>query len=362
MTNKYLSIIIGGCLLLGAASCGERADDSATGAGEGDDNRVAATSNVAEVTVATLEPKMFSYDIVSNGKVSAAAYADLRFPATDAVISTIKVKNGQRVSRGETVAVLDRFSLDNDLANATATLDRARLELADALIGQGYDPDRMSDVPPEVMRLARLRSGVTQAETQLARAERALSEATLTAPFDGVVANLFQKAGNRPDGAEPLCRIISTAGMEIDFPVLESELPLVRPGDEVECSPYSNSRVYRGRVTEINPVVDKDGMVRIRALMASGEGLYDGMNVRVNVKREIERALVIPKSALVLRSLGRKVVFTHVDGRAIWNYVTTSLENMNEYVVTEGLEPGQEIITGGNINLSHEAPVKVVSD
>lgn len=71
---------------------------------------------------------------------------------------------------------------------------------------------------------------------------------------------------------------------------------------------------------------------------------------------------MIPKSALVLRSGGRKVVFTHSDGKAIWNYVNTSLENMNEYVVTDGLEEGMEVIVGGNINLSHEAPVKVIKD
>ena len=42
--------------------------------------------------------------------------------------------------------------------------------------------------------------------------------------------------------------------------------------------------------------------------------------------------------------------------------MNTSLENMNEYVVTDGLEEGMEVIVGGNINLSHEAPVKVIKD
>ena len=77
-------------------------------------------------------------------------------------------------------------------------LDKANLELADALIGQGYNPEQRPDIPAEVMRLARLRSGVAQAEVQLREAERALEDATLRAPFDGVVANLFQKERSTP--------------------------------------------------------------------------------------------------------------------------------------------------------------------
>lgn len=358
MKIKFYSILYI-ALLLTASCSGEKESGSDD---KNPDERVSSSSNKAEVSVMTLEPRMFSYDIVSNGKVTAGAYADMNFASSDAVIDNILVKNGQRVAKGQTLATLDRFSLDNELTKATAAVERAQLELADALIGQGYDPDNLKAVPDEIMRLARLRSGLTQAEADLAKVQRSVAEATMKAPFDGVVANLFQKTGNRQSSSEPFCRIISTSGMEVDFPVLESELSLIKVGDLVECSPYTSDNSYSGRVSEINPVVDKDGMVKVRATISGNDGLYDGMNVRVNVKRNVERALVIPKSALVLRSGGRKVVFTHSDGKAIWNYVNTSLENMNEYVVTDGLEEGMEVIVGGNINLSHEAPVKVIKD
>ncbi|MDE6378363.1 MAG: efflux RND transporter periplasmic adaptor subunit, partial [Duncaniella sp.] len=80
-----------------------------------------------------------------------------------------------------------------------------------------------------------------------------------------------------------------------------------------------------------------------------------------NEKRAVERALVIPKSALVLRS-GRQVVFTLDGDKAMWNYVTTGLENLNHYTVTDGLAPGMKVIVTGNLNLAHEAPVKVITD
>ena len=316
---------------------------------------------IAEVTTVEIEPQTFSYDLVSNGKVGAGEYVDLRFGSAGAVVDRVMVKNGQRVSKGQTLATLDKFKLENAVATARNALERSQLDLADALIGQGYDPEKISEIPDDVVRLARLRSGVEQSEVQLREAERALDEATLRAPFAGIIANLSQKAGNLPDGSQAFCRVMSTSGMEVTFPILEGELALVHTGDAVEVKPFTSETVYNGRISSINPVIDKNGMVQVCATVSSGAGLYDGMNVRVSVKREVEKALVVPKSAVVLRSNGRQVVFTHENGKAMWNYVTTGLENMNEYPIIEGLKEGQEVIVSGNINLAHESPVSVMN-
>lgn len=342
------------------ASCsGESDSESKSTSGEEKGKGAESVS----VTTMLLQPTAFAYDLVSNGKVGAGDYVDVRFASTDVVIDRIMVSNGQRVRKGQPLATLDQFKLENAAAKARNSLERSRLDLADALIGQGYDPEQKENVPDEVMRLARLRSGVDQAELQLCETERALKDATLRAPFDGVVANLTQKAGNLPDASIPFCRVMSSSAMEISFPVLESELALIQVGDAVEVKPFSSERTYSGKVSSINPVVDKNGMVNVCAKVSCDTGgLYDGMNVRVNVKREIERALVVPKSAVVLRSNGRQVVFTYRDGKAIWNYVTTGIENMDEYVITDGLSEGQEVIVSGNLSLAHESPVKVISD
>lgn len=149
--------------------------------------------------------------------------------------------------------------------------------------------------------------------------------------------------------------------MEVEFTVLESELPLVKRGDKVDVMPYAVTVAScKGYVTEINPLVDENGMVRVKAKVDGAGKLFDGMNVRVSVKRSVEGQLVIPKTAVVLRS-GRQVVFTLNGEKAMWNYVQTGLENMTEYTVSgDGMEEGAEVIVTGNVNLAHEAPVKVI--
>ena len=347
-------------LLLAAgiwSGCGEEKKD----ASEKEGVETVLPSRVAEVSVMTLKKQAFEHELVSNGKVEAKRYAALQFRTTTEPIAHIYVKNGERVKKGQKIAELDLFALRNKLKQAEYALEQSRLEMQDVLIGQGYAPDRMADIPEEMKRLAATKSGYGQSKAAYELAKRELEQATLTAPFDGIVADLDGKEYNMPESGKPFCRILSTTDMEVAFTVLESELPLVKAGDRVEVMPYTvASGSLQGRIAEINPSVDENGMVKVKALVNGKGRLFDGMNARVSVKRSVPGQLVIPKTAVVLRS-GKQVVFTLKDGKAIWNYVQTGLENMTEYTVTgDGMEEGAVVITTGNVNLAHETPVKVV--
>jgi hypothetical protein len=137
-------------------------------------------------------------------------------------------------------------------------------------------------------------------------------------------------------------------------------------GDQVEVMPYASAvGTHTGRISEINPMVDANGMVRVRAQVGVGSKLYDGMNVRVSVKRSVPDQMVVPRTAIVLRS-GKQVLFTVKDGIAMWNYITTGLENMTECTLVDweasGLQEGMTVITTGNVNLAHETPVKIINN
>ncbi len=355
-------IIASGILLatLCAACSGDKKDTSKK---EGVETVLPAMPN--EVTTMKLQKGVFNHELISNGKVVARDYADLYFRSQE-VVAHVWVKNGDRVRKGQKIAELDLFKLNNTLAQEKNSLAQATLEMQDVLIGQGYAPDNLSAVPADILQLAKVKSGYEQSQARHEAAEHELAQATLVAPFDGIVANLFDKPYNMPKSGEPFCRIISNATMEVDFTVLENELPLIKVGDKVEVTPYASVAGMReGSISEINPLVDENGMVRVKARVNGGSQLFDGMNVRVSVKRSIPDQIVIPKTAIVLRS-GKQVLFTLKDGKAMWNYVHTGLENMEEYTLVsweaDGLQEGMTIITTGNVNLAHEAPVKVIEN
>ena len=318
---------------------------------------------VNEVTVMKLAKGNFNHELVSNGKIVAKEYADLYF-RTSEVVAKVYVKNGMYVRKGQKLAELDLFKLNNTLTQNKNALAQANLEMQDVLIGQGYAPDNLSAVPAEKLELAKVKSGYERAKAQYEASLYDVEQATLIAPFDGVVANLFDKQYNMPKSGEPFCRIIRTSAMEIDFTVLESELPLIKVGDQVEVTPYATAVGTRtGNVSEINPLVDENGMVRVKAQVNGGEKLFDGMNVRISVKRSVPDQMVVPRTAIVLRA-GKQVIFTVKDSIAMWNYVQTGLENLSEYTLVNweasGLQEGMTVITTGNVNLAHETPVKII--
>lgn len=70
-----------------------------------------------EVTTQILKKRNFDHELVSNGKVNARSKADLRFE-TGEVIARIYVKNGDRVHKGQKLAELDKFRLEQKLSQA----------------------------------------------------------------------------------------------------------------------------------------------------------------------------------------------------------------------------------------------------
>lgn len=347
---------LSGILLAGAgASCSRT-----TTADEQEHVQALPPPAMAEVKALSLEEETFNHELISNGVLTAAQKADLRFEES-LLITDIFVKNGQRVQKGQKIAQLAKFKLESALEQASDNLEKAKLELQDVLISQGYTRADSLRVPAEIMKIARIKSNYENSRIQYELAKHSLARATLYAPYDGVIANLSAKQYNLPTGNDPFCTVIADETMDVRFMVLESELPLIGKGDRVELSPFSIQDYQAVAVIdEINPLVDENGMVQVKARIQGGaKGLYEGMNIRVRVQRSAGKQLIIPKEAVVLRN-NKKVVFTAKGGQALWNYVQTGLENSRGYVVTDGLHAGDSVIYDGNLNLAHETPVKVL--
>ena len=57
------------------------------------------------------------------------------------------------------------------------------------------------------------------------------------------------------------------------------------------------------------------------------------------------------------------MIFTLKDNKAKWNYAQTVLDNSDEYTIVEDeVQEGDVVIVTGNVNLAHEAPVKVIEN
>jgi RND family efflux transporter MFP subunit len=357
MNEKFFAGLF---LIAGLTCCGQKNSDDKKESVE-----TVLPTEETEVRTETLQTVDFEHELISNGRISAQQIAELQFAALSSgnVPVRIFVRNGDRVAVGTPIAMLDTFQLSNSFRQADDNLRKADLELQDVLIGQNFLLADSASIPPDVLTLAYIRSGYNNAKIQYDLARYNLDNATLRTPIAGTVANLFAKPYCAVNTAEPFCTIIGEGQPEVDFRILENELPLIKTGDKVRIQSYASPDIESsGSIAGINPSVDKEGTVRVKAYIQPHPKMFNGMNVRISVFRSLGKQWVIPKSAVVLRT-GKQVVFAYKDGKAAWNYVTTGFENATHYAVTsKTLQEGDEIIYSGNEHLADGTDVKLTTN
>jgi len=311
----------------------------------------------------------FPMQILSNGKLSASSRAVLLFKESGTV-REIRVRNGQKITKGAVIAMLDDTEQQSALESARIEMDRATLDLRDALVGLGYSVSEQDGVPGEVMKMASIRSGYSAAKNNFEKARMSLDRTVLKAPFAGRVADIKFKLWDTSNGSEPFCTIIGDDGFDVDFTVLESEYPFVEIGQNVKVSLFgcSDLDAVSGRVTAINPSVDKNGQIGVRAHIAANPRMLDGMNVKVIVEKMLERQLVVPKKAVLIRD-GLEVLFRYNgNGTSDWVYIHTLKANSEDYAVVANedraatLNEGDLVIVSGNLNLADGSKVSLIQE
>ena len=308
------------------------------------------------VKTVELQPSTYYHELISNGKAYSSRKAVVPFKV-NGIIKELNVKNGQKVNKGDLLAVLEDFEYKSRLTSAQQALEKAGINFKDDLLSSYYVTDT-TGLSPEKIKISRIRSGLNDAETALDLAQYNFNNTRLYAPISGTVANLEAMQWNPSQDYKNLCTIVYDETMDVTFPVIESEFAFLRSGMPVNIIPFINdSTLITGTITQINPQVDETGMIKVKAGFLNNGRLIDGMNVRVVIRKPVPGRLVVPKEALVIRQ-GKDVIFVRQDSLAIWKYVTVEFENSNSISVKEGLEPGDLVIVSGNVNLAHETIVR----
>lgn len=327
-----------------------------------DDGKLQQTPEVNEVEVITLASTDFARQLVSNGKLGAASRASLTFGSTG-TLSSINVRNGQYVSAGTVIATVGRPDLQLALESAEIALEKAEYDLFDYLVGQGYPARDTMNVPPDILSMAKMRSNYTSARNTLRRAHHDIEGTVLKASFRGRVADI--KLGlHEQSGTAPFCTLIDDSSFNVDFTVLESEYFFLSVGLPVRIIPYADGSIsFSGKIVDINPTVDGNGQVSVRARVSGNTKLVDGMNVKVVVEQTVPGQMVVPRSAVVIRD-NLDVVFTYTDdGKAHWTYVKILMSNGESHVIeadkdrNDVLDFGDRVIISGNLNLADGSTV-----
>ena len=340
-------------------SCSEAKQDSQEIPSETFRNEVSAT----EVRVAQAERKSFDYLINATGKLEALSEVKA-LVEREGYLEKVQVLEGQLVQKGQIIATLDRREAEFALEKAKINLIKAQSELEVLKVQfqlalESKDPQVVKTVQERI----RVNSGLSLAEVELKEAELNLARCEVRAPVSGRIANIQFKEGSLVTKNAEFAEILSTDQLLLRVKVLESDVPLISSSQKAEIYPISDPQnALQGTVLAINPKVDENGLVEVTLRLASSRNLLPGMNARAIIRAPQSNSLVVPKDAVVFRS-GRAVVFTVENGKeSKWNYVEVGRDNGREIEVLDGIPENATVITSNNLQLAHQAPVKIVTE
>jgi len=294
-------------------------------------------------------------------------------------ILEVRAQTGDRVPAGQALVILDRRDLEanlrrteatraeaesaieeteNGIAAARANFELARVThkrfqdlLAQASVSrQEFDESqaRLKSAEAAVEMAASKRQQVkarcSQAEAEIAAARVALSYATLTAPFAGLVTERQADPGGLTTPGAPLLTIEREGNLRLEASIDESRLGLVRIGERVAVEIDGLKRTVTGRVVEVVPLVDAATRSFVTKIdLPTLPGLRAGMFGRAAFSVGKREALLVPHSAVLERGQIRSVYVVEGDTARL-RFVTLGEPRDNQREVLSGLTAGEKII------------------
>ena len=270
-------------------------------------------------------------------------------------IAAIHFKEGEFVQKGARLISLDDSVHKAEVAQAEARADlnRRNNSRASELFERRVATERTRDEAFSAVRSS-------DAEIALARAR--LDKTRINAPFEGVLGLRRVSAGDYVNPGQDIVNLEDIDPIKVDFRVPESALQLLRTGQAIEVQVDAfPGQSFQGEVYAIDPQVDVQGRsIVIRARVANPDNrLKPGLFARVGlIVERRENAMLIPEQAIVPLENG-SAVFRVVDGTAKLTQVETGQRRAGQVEIVRGLQPGEIVITAGQLKVRDGAPVTV---
>ena len=158
-----------------------------------------------------------------------------------------------------------------------------------------------------------------------------------------------------------MARLQQTDPVKIDFAIPEKYRGKVQNGTMIKFTVEGNANQFTGHVYAIEPKIDPATRnVSMRALCPNPNGiLIPGSFARIDIILDnIQNALVIPSEAVIPQMNGEKV-FICKNGKAASMIINTGIRTERDVEVTDGLNPGDTLITTGLLQLREDVAVKI---
>lgn len=315
---------------------------------------VAAPRASLTVAVEKVRSEAIASSISATGTVAAWQEATVGAETSSLKLTEVLVSEGDHVRAGDVVARLDASVLKAQLAEQKAAVDQAQATLDTAISAAGR-ADRLlaskaisaETAEDKATAVKTGRASVEQARAAADRLQAELDQATIRAPFDGIVSSRPAVAGSIVQAGTELMKIIRDGRLEVGVLVPEKDLPLVKVGQAASVVDASG-RTFAGSVSSIAETVSSTTrLATVYVALGEGSGLKPGMFARVSIAGATSQRLDVAEAALVWQDGKPRVFVVDAAGKATARTVTTGAHRNGRVAIESGLSEGDSVVVAG---------------
>lgn len=333
---RYSLLTITAAIVLTSCGGGESSEQVAS------NDSTSSAENTTVITAMQLARKDFSHYFTVQGLVEADQNAQL-FPEAPGKITSILVKEGDKVSKGQAL-----MTIDSKIVTYQINELKSRLQLA-KLVYEKQESLWSQEIGSEIQYLeAKNNYEVLENNVETLEAQKSLY--LMSAPFSGEVDEINPKIGEMANPAMPAFRLINMKSVYIKADITERYLGQIKAGDVAVAAFPSMDHEVETKIGRIGNFINPNNRTfKITLDLPNSENV-----LRPNLLAEIsirdyasDSAVVIPAALIQMTQTGQEFVYTVVNGVAKKVEIKTGLTYQSNVEITEGLIGTEMLIERG---------------
>jgi membrane fusion protein, multidrug efflux system len=289
----------------------------------------------------------------SSGTVMASESVDLVAESAGRV-EKIAFREGGHVRKGELLVKIN----DDDL--------QAQLRKTSLQIQLASDQEERQRQLFEKSAVSREQYDIALNQVNTLKADRdnivsSIRKREIRAPFDGVAGLRYVSEGGYVTQSTKIASLQKLNPLKVDFAIPEKYAGQVAVGDPVEFASEETKLRFTGKLYAIEPKIDPAmGTLQLRAMCDNrAERIFPGAFVHIDLRlAQIEDALMVPTQAVIPVFKGQTLLLRR-NGVVASVPVKTGLRTATSVQITEGIAPGDTVITTGILQLRPGMAVQV---
>lgn len=324
-------------------------------------NRLDKNRRLDLVTTQTIQDTLFKHFSEVQGDVATDENIII-YPEFSGVLTDIRIKEGQNVRKGQTLAIIDDGGLSSELAQleTRVALAKTSFERQERLWEQNIGSE---------MQYLEAKTNYEAIQRSLDQLKSRLAKTVITAPFSGIIDEVITDEGQVVNpGQSPLFRLISLKNMYVEAAVPENYLNMIKKGTQVKIKIGSINKEYEGEVRQVGSYINPNNRTFEVQVALPNEDKLIRPNQIATIKLNdytAENAIVIPENAVQKNALGENIVYVlekyseDETGIAHKKIVETGYVYQDLIEITKGIQPGEILIVEGSKNLREGQEVKI---